>query len=89
MKLRRDITYVDINGKKYASTKADGASLEMGSSEYRERLRDRKGYGMSMSKEKDKLADAAFAQRPRIDSRQLSEMPMTRMLRILEKICFV
>ena len=43
MKLRRDITYVDINGKKYASTKADGASLEMGSSEYRERLRDLKG----------------------------------------------
>ena len=89
MKLRRDITYVDINGKKYASTKADGASLEMGSSEYRERLRDLKGMD-EHEQEKDKLADAGFRPKSRgLDSRQLSEMPMTRMLRILEKICFV
>ena len=45
MKLRRDITYVDINGKKYASTKADGASLEMGSSEYLSVYADLKGMG--------------------------------------------
>lgn len=66
MKLRRDITYVEVNGKKYASTKADGASLEMGSSEYRERLRDLKGMD-EHEQEKDKLADAGF--RPKTEDR--------------------
>ena len=66
MKLRRDITYVEANGKKYASTKSDGASLEMGSSEYRERLRDLKGMD-EHEQEKDKLADAGF--RPKTKDR--------------------
>ena len=66
MKLRRDITYVEVNGKKYASTKSDGASLEMGSSEYRERLRDLKGMD-EHEQEKDKLADVGF--RPKTEDR--------------------
>ena len=66
MKLRRDITYVEVNGKKYASAKSDGASLEMGSSEYRERLRDLKGMD-EHEQEKDKLADAGF--RPKTEDR--------------------
>ena len=66
MKLRRDITYVEVNGKKYASAKSDGASLEMGSSEYRERLRDLKGMD-AHQQEKDQLADAGF--RPKTEDR--------------------
>lgn len=66
MKLHRNTTYIDINGKKYASTKSDGASLEMGSSEYRERLRDLKGMD-EHEQEKDKLADAGF--RPKTEDR--------------------
>lgn len=66
MKLHRDITYVEVNGKKYASAKSDGASLEMGSSEYRERLRDLKGMD-EHEQEKDKLSDAGF--RPKTEDR--------------------
>lgn len=66
MKLHRNTTYIDINGKKYASTKSDGASLEMGSSEYRERLRDLKGMD-EHEQEKDKLAEAGF--RPKTEDR--------------------
>lgn len=66
MKLHRNTTYIDINGKKYASIKSDGASLEMGSSEYRERLRDLKGMD-EHEQEKDKLAEAGF--RPKTEDR--------------------